>query len=170
MAGDCKRQYKQMHDKKTGISPPDYQMLGPSSTAVAAKQLISHSTSPMFANSLNTYMQSRSVNAAFTDDDHHMQHNLINGSASGSFNSASIDIISKKTLFYLISTLNASFQPDYDFSNTLSSEFSKEPSIEFVIKNVENFLATVDVYSKLKQQIWDSIDKEINLNECEFYR
>ena len=163
MAGDCKRQYKQMHDKKTGISPPDYQMLGPSSTA-AAKQLLSHSTSPMFANSLNTYMHSRSLNNAMTDDEQQQQQH------SGSFNSASIDIISKKTLFYLISTLNASFQPDYDFSNTLSSEFSKEPSIEFVIKNVENFLATVDVYSKLKQQIWDSIDKEINLNECEFYR
>lgn len=40
------------------------------------------------------------------------------------------DTISTKTLFYLISTLNASFNPDYDFSNAKSCEFSKEPSLQ----------------------------------------
>ena len=40
------------------------------------------------------------------------------------------DTISTKTLFYLISTLNASFNPDYDFSNAKSEEFSKEPSVQ----------------------------------------
>ena len=40
------------------------------------------------------------------------------------------DTISTKTLFYLISTINASFQPDYDFSNAKSEEFSKEPSLQ----------------------------------------
>ncbi|CAG2170662.1 unnamed protein product [Oppiella nova] len=39
------------------------------------------------------------------------------------------DTISRKTLFYLIATLNAS-HPDYDFSNSRSDEFSKEPSIK----------------------------------------
>ena len=38
------------------------------------------------------------------------------------------DTISRKSLFYLISTLNAAF-PDYDFSDAKSSEFSKEPSL-----------------------------------------
>ncbi len=38
------------------------------------------------------------------------------------------DTISRKTLFYLISTLNAAF-PDYDFSDAKSSEFVKEPSL-----------------------------------------
>ncbi|XP_076469997.1 repressor of RNA polymerase III transcription MAF1 homolog [Babylonia areolata] len=38
------------------------------------------------------------------------------------------DTISTKTLFYLISTLNASFSPDYDFSKTKSEEFSKDPA------------------------------------------
>ena len=37
------------------------------------------------------------------------------------------DVISRKSLFYLISTLNAAF-PDYDFSDAKGSEFSKEPS------------------------------------------
>ena len=40
------------------------------------------------------------------------------------------DTIATKTLFYLISTLNASFHPDYDFSNAKSDEFSKEPSLQ----------------------------------------
>ena len=39
------------------------------------------------------------------------------------------DVISRKTLFYLISTLNAAF-PDYDFSDTRGSNFSKEPSLQ----------------------------------------
>ena len=42
------------------------------------------------------------------------------------------DQISRKTLFYLVSTLNASFYPDYDFSNADSLEFSKEPSVQVV--------------------------------------
>lgn len=40
------------------------------------------------------------------------------------------DTISTKTLFYLISTLNASFNPDYDFSKAKSEEFSREPSVQ----------------------------------------
>ena len=39
------------------------------------------------------------------------------------------DVISRKTLFYLISTLNMAF-PDYDFSDTRGSNFSKEPSLQ----------------------------------------
>lgn len=38
--------------------------------------------------------------------------------------------VSRKTLFYLISTLNASFYPDYDFSTAEPQEFSKEPCLE----------------------------------------
>ena len=45
------------------------------------------------------------------------------------------DTISTKTLFYLISTLNASFNPDYDFTSAKSEEFSKEPSLQ--VRNVK---------------------------------
>lgn len=38
--------------------------------------------------------------------------------------------ISRKILFYLIATLNASFNPDYDFSHCRGDEFSKEPSVK----------------------------------------
>lgn len=40
------------------------------------------------------------------------------------------DTISRKSLFYLIATLNATFAPDYDFTDAKSSEFSKERSLQ----------------------------------------
>jgi hypothetical protein len=143
-----------MHDEKTGTSP--IQLLGP---AGSLQQLgVSPTT---IIPSLNTYMINRSI----SDDPE-----FSSLSSSATTNGGSIELISRKTLFYLISTLNASFQPDYDFSNTLGSEFSKEPSLEFVIKSVENYLGTSEAYARLKRQLWDAIDKEINLTECEFYR
>lgn len=42
------------------------------------------------------------------------------------------DTCSRKTLFYLIATLNESFRPDYDFSTARSHEFSREPSLSWV--------------------------------------
>lgn len=38
----------------------------------------------------------------------------------------------RKTLFYLITTLNESFRPDYDFSAARAHEFSREPSLNWV--------------------------------------
>ncbi len=38
----------------------------------------------------------------------------------------------RKTIFYLITTLNESFRPDYDFSASRAHEFSKEPSLNWV--------------------------------------
>jgi hypothetical protein len=84
-------------------------------------------------------------------------------------NDQDVQIISRKILFYLVSTLNASFQPDYDFSTTTSSEFSKEPSIDYIIKSTDNSLGTFEGFSNNKARLWDAIDKEICLNECEFY-
>lgn len=42
------------------------------------------------------------------------------------------DKCSRKTLFYLIATLNESFRPDYDFSRTKGHDFSREPSLNWV--------------------------------------
>lgn len=42
---------------------------------------------------------------------------LNRGSLSGDEGIMLCDTISRKTLFYLIATLNAAFQPDYDFSD-----------------------------------------------------
>lgn len=81
------------------------------------------------------------------------------------------DTISTKTLFYLISTLNASFQPDYDFSNAKSDEFSKEPSLQWVMNAVDSqlFAALGEQYGGLKTQLWSTADKEISLTDCHIY-
>lgn len=58
-------------------------------------------------------------------------------SSAGSEDSPLCDTISRKTLFHLIATLNASFAPDYDFSQARSDEFSKEPSLEWVSRRID---------------------------------
>jgi len=81
------------------------------------------------------------------------------------------DTIPTKTLFYLISTLNQSFYPDYDFSNAKSGEFSREGSIQSVCNEVDCqlFNSAGDSLSALKSQLWITIDDEINLKECTIY-
>ncbi|XP_064640942.1 repressor of RNA polymerase III transcription MAF1 homolog [Lineus longissimus] len=81
------------------------------------------------------------------------------------------DTISTKTLFYLISTLNASFAPDYDFSNAKSGEFSKEPSLQWVMNSIDSllFASEGDTFSMLRPQLWAALDEEIGLGECELY-
>lgn len=49
--------------------------------------------------------------------------NMGRGSNSGDENSVLCDTISRKTLFYLIATLNAAFEPDYDFSDAKVNDF-----------------------------------------------
>nr|CAG4641993.1 EOG090X0C93 [Eurycercus lamellatus] len=93
-------------------------------------------------------------------------------SISGDEEGPLCDTISRKTLFYLIATLNASFQPDYDFSHARSEEFSREPSIQWVMNAVDNNLSATagDLYnSKLHAQLWAAINDEINLPECDIY-
>lgn len=46
-----------------------------------------------------------------------MSPNMGRGSNSGDEGSLLCDTISRKSLFYLIATLNAAFEPDYDFSD-----------------------------------------------------
>lgn len=46
-----------------------------------------------------------------------------NNSHSGDEGVILCDTISRKTLFYLIATLNSSFEPDYDFSDAKASKY-----------------------------------------------
>ena len=59
------------------------------------------------------------------------------------------DTLSTKTLFYLISTLNASFKPDYDFSYAKSEEFSREPSVEVGIMLLRHILTGLNDSNKV---------------------
>lgn len=58
-------------------------------------------------------LQALSPPQAFFD----MSPNIGRGSNSGDENTVLCDTISRKSLFYLIATLNAAFEPDYDFSD-----------------------------------------------------
>lgn len=76
---------------------------------------------------------------------------------------------SLKTLSYLISALNASF-PDYDFSESRSSEFSAESGYKWVVTCIDSQLGSVAKdYDTLKQRLWQAVDDEIGLQECETY-
>jgi len=80
------------------------------------------------------------------------------------------DTISRKSLFYLISTLNAAF-PDYDFSDAKSSEFSKEPSLAYVTSNIDSLLSVTatDQYAKTHDKLWVTLNEEIGLPDCDIY-
>jgi hypothetical protein len=109
MAGDPKKLYKQLRNEP-GTSPHDLEILGPSQTK-----------SPHYNyNSLNSPTQ--------------MIHtNPIARSISSDDESPLVKTIPRKTLIFLISTLNASFEPDYEFSSCTSQDFSRETHIEVCI-------------------------------------
>jgi hypothetical protein len=96
---------------------------------------------------------------------------LFRGSYSGDDTFTLCDTISRKTLFYLIATLNSAFEPDYDFSDAKSHEFSKEPSINRVMDSIDNNLSAVagEQFMKLRSALWTTIDDEISLSECDIY-
>lgn len=99
----------------------------------------------------------------------------ISGSSYHSWDSSGpqlCDTISQKTLFYLISTLNAAFFPDYDFSDARSHEFSREPSLKWVQDSVRDSVSPVlgEEWSHVEAQLWGTVDEEIKLAECEIYR
>ncbi|KAF7266392.1 repressor of RNA polymerase III transcription Maf1 [Rhynchophorus ferrugineus] len=91
-------------------------------------------------------------------------------SVSGDEDGPLCDTISRKTLFYLIATLNSSF-PDYDFMDLKSHEFSKEPSLQWVTTAIDsNLTATAgDTYRALRPILWSAIDHEISLDNCDIY-
>ncbi|KAJ2827734.1 RNA polymerase III-inhibiting protein maf1, partial [Coemansia furcata] len=76
---------------------------------------------------------------------------------------------SRKTLFYLIATLNASF-PDYDFSSLSADQFTKEPSSDFALKSINTTLLNVGCPTTLRtSRMWDSIDSVIGIDDCDVY-
>uniref|UniRef100_A0A8C4NAH7 Repressor of RNA polymerase III transcription MAF1 homolog n=2 Tax=Eptatretus burgeri TaxID=7764 RepID=A0A8C4NAH7_EPTBU len=81
------------------------------------------------------------------------------------------DTCSRKTLYYLISTLNAAFRPDYDFSHARSHEFSREPSLSWVESAVNSSLGSAagSRFTELGPALWKAIDDEIVLSECDIY-
>jgi hypothetical protein len=92
-------------------------------------------------------------------------------SVSGDEDGPLCDTISRKTLFYLIATLNAAFHPDYDFSDAKSHEFSKEPSLQWVMNTVDSNLSATagEQYRTMRAQLWAAVEDEISMNDCDIY-
>lgn len=81
---------------------------------------------------------------------------------------------SRKTLYYLKATLNAAYNPDYDFSNARSDEFRKELSLAHVKQTVDaNLIAAMgEAYSPVSAALWQAVAQEIdpeNPADCEIY-
>ncbi|XP_025196086.1 repressor of RNA polymerase III transcription MAF1 homolog isoform X2 [Melanaphis sacchari] len=157
MVGDEKHKYKKFYSQ-SGTQPGDLEALG-----------CSPNSDPRYGRSL---------------------------SVSGDEEVLLCDTISRKSLFYLIATLNATFAPDYDFTDAKSSEFSRERSLQWVMRDVDNNLSAVIVepntgtscvasnqtimnhlqsntvpknYSQLRDTLWEVIDKEIGMSQCDIY-
>lgn len=106
MAGDPKKLYKQLRNEP-GTSPRDLELLGPSQ------------------------MRSPQYNSSFLTTPPQISHtNPLARSISSDDESPLVKTIPRKTLIYLISTLNATFEPDYEFSSCTSQDFSRETNFE----------------------------------------
>lgn len=76
---------------------------------------------------------------------------------------------SRKTLFYLIATLNASF-PDYDFSNARPEQFIKLMQPCKVASSISSILQSAGAVRLAKNsEVWEAIDRVIGLDECDVY-
>jgi len=78
---------------------------------------------------------------------------------------------SRKTLIYLISTLNSAF-PDYDFSNARAEQFRKEASHYMLINYINTSLSNAlgpQYISDLAPKLWSALDTEIVLKDCDIY-
>ncbi|KAI8897857.1 Maf1 regulator-domain-containing protein [Globomyces pollinis-pini] len=78
---------------------------------------------------------------------------------------------SRKTLFYLLGTLNAVY-PDYDFSDIKPELFTKIPAIGMAINHVNNlFLVQFEnSQGQIGQTIWNTVDQVISTNNCDIYQ
>ncbi|KNC80306.1 hypothetical protein, variant [Sphaeroforma arctica JP610] len=103
------------------------------------------------------------------------EHGVSMSFASGSYPRGSIcsedlQITDRKTIYYLMSTLNSSF-PDYDFTEANSQQFSRVQNVASVLNVVNTQLreSIGEEYAHLQTALWAAIDQEIKLDDCEIY-
>lgn len=120
MIGTDKQMYKKFNADADGRSPHSLEALSPPQNGFGG-----YSFSPR--------QRTRTMSSSHSSDE----------DISRDEGTVLCDVIPRKTLFYLLSTLNAAFV-DYDFSDTKASEFSKEPSLQvircFIFCSLSQFL------------------------------
>ncbi|KAI8929697.1 Maf1 regulator-domain-containing protein [Entophlyctis helioformis] len=79
---------------------------------------------------------------------------------------------SRKTLFYLLATLNAAY-PDYDFSDVKPEYFTKIPAIGLAVNSVNNMflvhLGDKNSAETVGTSIWAAIDEAAEMKDCDIY-
>ena len=124
MIGSEKQRYKKFAGD-SGRTPQTLEALSPPTNGYGG--YASFSTSP--------YTRTRTLSARSSGSE---DEGACSGGSVGEGGSVLCDTIARKTLFYLISTLNSAF-PDYDFTDAKAEEFCREPSIQVAVK-VADFL------------------------------
>lgn len=79
----------------------------------------------------------------------------------------------RKTLLYLLSTLNNMFGPDYDFSDVGPHYFVYIPSFDIVVKRVQVELERClgeRALGDLQFQLWSAIDEVVGLSDSECWQ
>mmetsp|Transcript_7601 Transcript_7601/g.13081 ORF Transcript_7601/g.13081 Transcript_7601/m.13081 type:complete len:235 (+) Transcript_7601:127-831(+) len=89
------------------------------------------------------------------------------------------DASSRKTLIYLILTLNHSY-PDYDFSCLRAHHFRKEEDVRFAKENIDHLLLEsaklwdqgdiCDQSERFSEVLWAAVDEVIGLVDCDVYQ
>ncbi|KAL2914780.1 RNA polymerase III-inhibiting protein maf1 [Polyrhizophydium stewartii] len=79
---------------------------------------------------------------------------------------------SRKTLFFLLATLNAAY-PDYDFSDVKPEYFTKLPTIGLAVNSVNNVLLAhlgdAKATDTITTAIWSAIDEAAEVKDCDAY-
>jgi len=77
---------------------------------------------------------------------------------------------SRKTMIYLIGTLNATYL-DYDFSDVSPEQFRKEPNRHMVVNSINTTLSSImpNYNSEMRDNIWHTIDMEADTSKCDIY-
>ncbi|KFV64780.1 Repressor of RNA polymerase III transcription MAF1 [Dryobates pubescens] len=82
------------------------------------------------------------------------------------------DKCSRKTLFYLIATLNESFRRNFAERLPRSHQTLHWERLGWCVVNAVNcslFSAVREDFKALKPLLWDAVDEEICLSECDIY-
>ena len=175
MAGNDKRLYKQLSHQDSGSSSCSNNSILNSNNTITSNTALQALSPPL------TFMGSPLASSGTSPANATMLPSILVRTMSGSSTQGMggvreapqmCDTISSRTLFYLRSTLTSSFQPDYDFTDAKSDEFSRVPSIHWVKYAVrENLSAAAgEMFTTFEDQLWVGIDEEIHLMDCDIYR
>ncbi|GAM29041.1 hypothetical protein SAMD00019534_122170 [Acytostelium subglobosum LB1] len=133
-----------------------------------------------YSSSLDAHHGSTSGSSVSSSTQHHLSNHLLQ---SASFSESNVNgglsispfgpltsSAGRKTMIYLISTLNACFV-DYDFSNTRPEQFRKESNLSMVMNSINTTLQSImpTFKNELQERLWSSIDNEIALTKTDIY-